>query len=58
MQQDNTGEIQPGTLVFRDATHPSAFDFYLFPHKGLQGTPRPTYYRVILNEINLRMCSR
>ncbi|KAE9975115.1 hypothetical protein BLS_002750 [Venturia inaequalis] len=43
----------PGTVVDRHITGygDKAWDFYLQPHKALQGTARPAHYIVIKNEI-------
>jgi hypothetical protein len=42
----------PGTIVDRHITGygEGAFDFYLQPHKALQGTARPAHYVVIKDE--------
>lgn len=40
---DKTGNIVPGLVVDRTVTHPTAFDFYLQAHSGLQGTAKPTH---------------
>lgn len=43
----------PGTVVDRHVTGygDKAWDFYLQPHKALQGTARPAHYIVIKNEM-------
>ncbi|KAG6811309.1 hypothetical protein H0H92_008021, partial [Tricholoma furcatifolium] len=41
---DRTGNCQPGTVVDRDISHPTEFDFYLQSHGGLLGTSRPAHY--------------
>ncbi|KAL5606798.1 hypothetical protein BROUX41_003178 [Berkeleyomyces rouxiae] len=47
---DRNSNPLPGTLVERDITHPSQFDFYLCSHVAIQGTARPVHYHVILDE--------
>ncbi|CAI5460955.1 unnamed protein product, partial [Closterium sp. Yama58-4] len=42
--------VQPGTIVDRDVTHPFFFDFYMVSHKGLLGTSRPVHYHVLHDE--------
>ncbi|KAF0528624.1 Piwi-domain-containing protein [Gigaspora margarita] len=49
---DRTGNCLPGTVIESDITHPYQFDFYLQSHAGLQGTSRPTHYRVLYDENN------
>ncbi|EXJ75664.1 uncharacterized protein A1O5_00171 [Cladophialophora psammophila CBS 110553] len=51
---DNKGNPLPGTLVERDVTTPTEFDFYLYSHIALQGTSRPVHYSVILDEAKHR----
>ncbi|KAL2889843.1 Piwi domain-containing protein [Ceratocystis lukuohia] len=47
---DRNNNPLPGTLVERDITHPSQFDFYLCSHVAIQGTARPVHYHVIMDE--------
>ncbi|KAJ0982367.1 hypothetical protein J5N97_010622 [Dioscorea zingiberensis] len=49
---DRSRNILPGTVVDSQICHPTEFDFYLCSHSGIQGTSRPTYYRVLLDENN------
>ncbi|KAF8931279.1 argonaute 1 [Haplosporangium bisporale] len=49
-EADRSGNCQAGTVVDSVITHPTAFDFYLQSHGGLQGTSRPTLYHVLLDE--------
>jgi eukaryotic translation initiation factor 2C len=41
--------VPPGTLVDRDITHKTDFDFFLCSHEGIQGTSRPSHYHVLYN---------
>ncbi|KAK9450874.1 Piwi domain-containing protein [Limtongia smithiae] len=47
---DRNGNVLPGTIIERDITHPSEYDFYLVSHIALQGTARPVHYHVIHDE--------
>ncbi|KAK9387314.1 Piwi domain-containing protein [Lipomyces mesembrius] len=47
---DRNGNVLPGTIILRDITHPSEYDFYLVSHVALQGTARPVHYHVIHDE--------
>lgn len=51
---DKNGNPLPGTLVARDVTSPDNWDFLLYSHIALQGTSRPVYYHVILDEMKHR----
>ncbi|KAH7986111.1 hypothetical protein HPB52_025202 [Rhipicephalus sanguineus] len=44
------GNIPAGTTVDTDVTHPLRFDFYLCSHTGIQGTSRPSYYRMLWDD--------
>jgi len=48
--QDRNGNCLPGTIVERDVTHPTEYDFYLAAHNAIQGTARPVHYHVIHDE--------
>ncbi|KAJ6019033.1 hypothetical protein N7522_001100 [Penicillium canescens] len=48
---DPNGGCLPGTMIDRDVTSPNEWDFLLYTHIALQGTARPVYYHVLLNEI-------
>ncbi|KAF3926425.1 hypothetical protein AA313_de0205639 [Arthrobotrys entomopaga] len=50
---DRNGNVVPGTLIERDITHVTDFDFFLCSHSAIQGTARATRYTVILDENNL-----
>ncbi|KAI3653322.1 hypothetical protein MP228_001269 [Amoeboaphelidium protococcarum] len=47
---DKSGNIPAGTVIDSHITHPNEYDFYLCSHAGLQGTSRPTHYRVLHDE--------
>lgn len=47
---DRSGNLMAGFTVDTDVTHPTEYDFYVLSHAGLQGTSRPTHYRVLLDE--------
>ncbi|KAL0103055.1 hypothetical protein PUN28_018391 [Cardiocondyla obscurior] len=47
-----TKNVQAGTIVDTNITHPEHIDFYLVSHASIQGTARPTKYRCIINESN------
>lgn len=40
-----------GTVVDRGVTEARNWDFFLQPHKAIQGTARPAHYHVVLDEI-------
>jgi len=49
---DKSGNCRAGTVIDKDVTHPTEFDFYLQSHAGLLGTSRPAHYNVLLDENN------
>ncbi|GLB33868.1 putative argonaute family protein [Lyophyllum shimeji] len=49
---DRSGNCPAGTVVDRDVSHPTEFDFYLQSHGGLLGTSRPAHYSVLYDENN------
>jgi len=48
--QDRSGNIPAGTLVDTGVCSPWGYDFFLCSHAGLQGTSKPTYYHVLVDE--------
>ncbi|XP_076247195.1 argonaute 2 [Calliopsis andreniformis] len=50
---DRNFNVQAGTIVDTEITHPMHIDFYLVSHASIQGTARPTKYRCICNENEL-----
>ncbi|CAM9273566.1 unnamed protein product [Choristocarpus tenellus] len=50
--QDQSGNVAPGTVVETGICHPMEWDFYLMSHAGLQGTSRPAKYHVLWDENN------
>lgn len=50
-EQGVTGNIKCGTVIDRDVTQASYWDFYLTAHHALQGTARPAHYTVLLDEV-------
>ncbi|KAI8804842.1 Piwi domain-containing protein [Cladochytrium replicatum] len=51
--RDRSGNTPAGTVVDTDVVHPLYYDFYLTSHAGLQGTSKPSYYHVLLDESRL-----
>ena len=51
-ESDQSGNCRAGTVVDREISHPTEFDFYLQSHAGLLGTSRPAHYNVLLDENN------
>jgi eukaryotic translation initiation factor 2C len=49
---DSNKNCKPGTCVDSGVTHSVCFDFYLQSHRATEGTAKPTYYFVLLNEID------
>ncbi|XP_076639294.1 argonaute 2 isoform X2 [Colletes latitarsis] len=47
---DRNFNVQAGTIVDTEITHPTFIDFYLVSHASIQGTARPTKYRCICDE--------
>ncbi|XP_034935944.1 protein argonaute-2 isoform X3 [Chelonus insularis] len=47
---DRGGNVQAGTIVDTQITHPSHIDFYLVSHASIQGTARPTKYHCLFND--------
>lgn len=45
--------IQPGTVVDTKVVHPTDHDFYIAPHKAIQGTSQPLHIYTIYDEIKL-----
>ncbi|CAF1114885.1 unnamed protein product [Adineta ricciae] len=45
-----TKNIEPGTVIDQDITHPSQFDFYLCSQAAIMGTSRPALYHVLHDE--------
>ncbi|KAK4473983.1 hypothetical protein MN116_003301 [Schistosoma mekongi] len=44
--------VEPGTVVDTDITHPREFDFYICSHEGIQGTSKPAHYHVLYDDSN------
>ncbi|KAF7292384.1 Argonaute-like protein [Mycena chlorophos] len=49
---DRSGNCRAGTVVDREISHPTEFDFYLCSHGGLLGCSRPAHYSVLYDENN------
>lgn len=47
----NDYNIQAGTVVDDVVTYPNEFNFYMAPHKAIQGTSRPPHITLVLDEI-------
>lgn len=43
---DRSGNCPAGSVIDRDITHPTEFDFILQSHAGILGTSRPGHYSV------------
>ncbi|RDB20713.1 Protein argonaute-2 [Hypsizygus marmoreus] len=48
--EDRSGNCPAGTIVDRDISHPTDFDYYLQSHGGIIGTSRPAHYVVLHDE--------
>ncbi|CAH8441043.1 unnamed protein product [Schistosoma turkestanicum] len=44
--------VEPGTVVDTEITHPREFDFYLCSQDGIQGTSKPAHYHVLYDDSN------
>ncbi|VDP86487.1 unnamed protein product, partial [Echinostoma caproni] len=42
--------VEPGTVVDTEVTHPREFDFYLCSQYGIQGTSKPAHYHVLYDD--------
>ncbi|KAF5762029.1 putative post-transcriptional gene silencing PAZ-Argonaute family [Helianthus annuus] len=49
--ENDIGNVPPGTVVDTNIVHTSNFDFYLCSHFGGMGTSKATHYSVIWDEI-------
>eukprot|EP00794_Sanderia_malayensis_P018557 gene18557-20424_t len=49
-QVGKSKNIPAGTVVDQAICHPTEFDFYLCSHNGIQGTSRPSHYRVLWDD--------
>jgi len=49
-EADKNGNCLPGTVIDTDVTNPQYFEFYHFGAFALQGTAKPTLYRVLYDE--------
>jgi len=47
-----SGNCPAGTVVDRDISHPTEFDFFLQSHGGLIGTSRPAHYSILYDDNN------
>ncbi|CAF1269422.1 unnamed protein product, partial [Didymodactylos carnosus] len=50
-ENEQTKNIQAGTIIDTEITHPSQFNFYLNSHAAIKGTSRPALYHVLHDEI-------
>ncbi|KAH9988006.1 ribonuclease H-like domain-containing protein [Xylariaceae sp. FL0662B] len=53
---DKKGNTKPGTVVDNGVTERWHWDFFMQAHTTFQGTPRPTHYIVLLDEIFRTLC--
>nr|AAW25407.1 SJCHGC02502 protein [Schistosoma japonicum] len=44
--------VEPGTVVDTNITHPREFDFYICSHEGIQGTSKPSHYHILYDDSN------
>lgn len=42
--------VPPGTIVEKEITHSTEFDFYLCSHAAIQGTSRPCHYHILWDD--------
>ncbi|XP_064115505.1 protein argonaute-3-like isoform X1 [Macrobrachium nipponense] len=57
-ERDGVGRcknVPPGTVVDTEVTHPTDIDFFLCSHEGIQGTSKPTHYRVLWDDNGLSL---
>ncbi|XP_065344761.1 protein argonaute-2-like [Cloeon dipterum] len=47
---DRNGNVPAGFVVDNTITHPTDMDFYLVSHQSIQGTSRPTKYKVLYDD--------
>ncbi|XP_066969095.1 protein argonaute-2-like [Macrobrachium rosenbergii] len=47
--------VPPGTVVDTEVTHPTDIDFFLCSHEGIQGTSKPTHYRILWDDNDLSL---
>ncbi|KAH9483501.1 Protein argonaute-2 [Psilocybe cubensis] len=48
--EDRSGNCPAGSVIDREITHPTDFDFILQSHAGILGTSRPGHYSVLHDE--------
>ena len=48
---DRSGNLKAGTIIDSTIVNPHLFSFHLLSHNGLQGTSRPGYYQVLVDEV-------
>lgn len=52
---DGTSNCPAGTVVDRGITSPTLWQFFLQPHSAIQGSARPGFYTVVVDEIFRKM---
>ncbi|CAB3376735.1 Hypothetical predicted protein [Cloeon dipterum] len=50
---DKNGNVPAGFVVDNTITHPTDMDFYLVSHQSIQGTSRPTKYKVLYDDAKM-----
>ncbi|CAB3368695.1 Hypothetical predicted protein [Cloeon dipterum] len=50
---DRNGNVPAGFVVDKTITHPRDMDFYLVSHQSIQGTSRPTKYKMLYDDANM-----
>lgn len=52
--KDRSENCMPGTVIDKEITHPTEYNFILQSHAGIQGMSRPTIYHVLYDEHGMK----